>query len=61
MNDSMFEGAREWSGWNGEGDVLTMYTVMQQAKDGRRKQGKRYPLALILTSLLLAKAAGETT
>lgn len=34
---------------------------MQALTDGRRKQGKRYPLALVLTYILLAKAAGETT
>src|SRR5579885_1875217 len=34
---------------------------MGQQTDKRRKQGRRYPLALILTYILLAKAAGETT
>ncbi|HEY1348908.1 MAG TPA: transposase family protein [Ktedonobacteraceae bacterium] len=34
---------------------------MQGLRDARRKQGKRYPLALVLTSVLLAKAAGEPT
>ena len=29
--------------------------------DSRRSQGKRYPLPLVLTYILLAKAAGETT
>lgn len=30
-------------------------------KDGRKQKGKRYPLALILTLLMLGKLAGETT
>lgn len=34
---------------------------MQQLTDARCQQGKRYPLALVLTYLLLAKAAGETS
>ncbi|WP_373323727.1 ISAs1 family transposase [Dictyobacter formicarum] len=34
---------------------------MQQLTDRRREQGKRYPLSLVLTYVLLAKAAGETT
>lgn len=41
-------------------DVLH-YQVMQQLSDTRSKQGKRYPLPLVLTYLLLGKAAGETT
>ncbi len=31
-----------------------------QVKDGRKKKGKRYPLAFILTLILLGKLAGET-
>jgi predicted transposase YbfD/YdcC len=61
MNSIRVEEARELAGWNTESEVLSIYTVMQQLTDPRRKQGKRYPLALILTFLLLAKAAGETT
>jgi hypothetical protein len=34
---------------------------MQELSDGRRKQGTRYPLALVLTYVLLAKAAGATS
>jgi hypothetical protein len=29
--------------------------------DGRKQKGKRYPLPLLLTLLLLGKLAGETT
>jgi predicted transposase YbfD/YdcC len=49
------------NGWENEKDVLSIYAAMQHLTDTRRKQGKRYPLALILTYILLAKAAGETT
>ncbi|GHO82689.1 hypothetical protein KSZ_06950 [Dictyobacter formicarum] len=38
-----------------------MYAAMQQLTDGRRKQGTRYPLALVLSYVLLAKAAGATS
>jgi hypothetical protein len=29
--------------------------------DGRKQKGKRYPLPLLLTLLMLGKLAGETT
>src|SRR5579875_3546674 len=61
MNYSMLEEARELADWQTESEVLSIYTAMQQVTDRRRKQGKRYPLALVLTYVLLAKAAGETT
>jgi predicted transposase YbfD/YdcC len=43
------------------GEVLCVYTAVQHLKDSRGRRGRRYSLALILTYLLLAKAAGETT
>jgi hypothetical protein len=61
MNYTMLEDARELAGWQTEDEVLSMYTAMQQLTDARRKQGKRSPLALVFTYVLLAKAAGETT
>ncbi len=61
MNSIILEEAKELAGWDGQAEVLSIYGAMQQLKDARRKQGKRYPLALILTYLLLAKATGETT
>ena len=51
----------EFADWKMEQDVLSIYAAMQQLSDRRRKQGKRYPLALVFTSILLAKAAGEMT
>lgn len=61
MNYTMVEDARELAGWQTESEVLSIYRAMQGLTDRRRKQGKRYPLALVLTYVLLAKAAGETT
>src|SRR5882762_6717622 len=41
-------------------DAASLYRAFEQVKDGRGKKGKRYPLALILTLILLGKMAGET-
>lgn len=38
-----------------------LYETLQQLPDPRRRQGKRYSLALLLCLLLLAKLAGQTT
>jgi DDE family transposase len=40
-------------------DAASLYCAFEQVKDGRKKKGKRYPLALILTLLMLGKMAGE--
>jgi predicted transposase YbfD/YdcC len=37
-----------------------LYEALKQVKDGRKKRGCRYSLALLLTLLLLARLAGET-
>lgn len=42
-------------------DVASLYSEFEKVKDGRGEKGKRYPLPLILTLLLLGKLAGETT
>ena len=42
-------------------DPRSLYHALEQVKDGRKARGKRYPLALIFTLLLLGKLAGETT
>ena len=41
-------------------DAESLYRAFEQVKDGRGKKGKRYPLALLLTLILLGKMAGET-
>ena len=42
-------------------DAASLYCAFEQVTDGRKKKGKRYPLPLLLTLLLLGKLAGETT
>jgi hypothetical protein len=61
MNYSMVIEARELAGWNAESDALSVYQAMIKLTDKRGKKGKRYSLALMLTFVLLAKMAGETT
>ena len=40
-------------------DPASLYRAFEQVKDGRKAKGKRYPLPLLLTVLLLGKLAGE--
>src|SRR5258708_26425447 len=40
--------------------LTALYEALKQVKDGRKRRGCRYSLALILTLLLLARLAGET-
>jgi predicted transposase YbfD/YdcC len=61
MNYSMLEEARELAGWSKESEALSIYQELGKIEDRRRKKGKRYGLALLLTCVLLAKMAGETT
>jgi len=42
-------------------DPASLYRAFEQVTDGRKKRGKSYPLALLLTLLMLGKLAGETT
>lgn len=41
-------------------DAASLYQAFERVKDGRGKKGKRYPLAFLLTVILLGKMAGET-
>lgn len=41
-------------------EAASLYRAFEQVKDGRKSKGKRYPLALLLTLILLGKMAGET-
>lgn len=61
MHSIIQQETKEGAQWKAHTDLHSIYGAMQQVKDGRRRQGKRYPLALVLTSILLAKLAGETT
>jgi predicted transposase YbfD/YdcC len=44
-----------------EVDAASLYKTFEQVKDMRGKKGQRYPLALILTLIMLGKMAGQTT
>ena len=61
MNYTMIQEARELAGWNPESEALSVYQALMNLTDTRGKKGKRYSLALVLTCILLAKMAGETT
>ena len=38
----------------------SLYARLEQLRDQRRRRGKRYPLAFVLTVTLVAKLAGAT-
>jgi len=40
-------------------DAASLYGAFEKVQDGRKEKGKRYPLALVLTLIMLAKMAGE--
>jgi len=61
MNYSIVEEARALAGWSKECEALSLYQELNKIEDTRGKRGKRYKLALLLTCVLLAKMAGETT
>lgn len=42
-------------------DAASLYRAFEQVKDGRQARGKRYPLALLLTLIMVGKMAGEKT
>jgi predicted transposase YbfD/YdcC len=42
-----------------EADAQTLYEVLKQVTDRRKRRGKRYEAALVLTLLLLGKMSGE--
>lgn len=43
-----------------EVEEQSLYTCLQKVMDKRRRRGKRYQAAVVLTLLILAKLAGET-
>lgn len=61
MNYSMVQEAKELAEWSEESEAFSVYQALEKLPDPRRAQGKRYSLALILTCILLAKMAGQTT
>src|SRR5947199_2758696 len=61
MELSIFDQAEQVGHQSLARDAASLYAAFEQVEDGRGKKGKRYPLALILTLLMLGKLAGETT
>ncbi len=61
MDYSTLAARIEQSHVSAETEALTLYEAFEQVKDGRKKRGVRYRLALILTLIVLAKLAGETS
>ena len=41
-------------------DPASLYKALEKVQDRRKKKGVRYPLAFILTLIIIAKMAGET-
>jgi predicted transposase YbfD/YdcC len=42
-------------------DPASLYCAFEKVKDERKRKGVRYPLAFVLTLIMLGKMAGETT
>lgn len=61
MNLSIFDQVKQVDQEALGVDAASLYQAFEQVKDGRKAKGKRYPLALLFTLLLLGKMAGETT
>lgn len=58
---SIFESVEEEAADGVSIDPASLYRAFEQVTDGRKAKGKRYPLALLLTLLMLGKLAGETS
>jgi predicted transposase YbfD/YdcC len=61
MNLTIFDSVEQSLSTPHAIDPRSLYHGLEQVRDGRKRRGKRYPLALIFTLLLLGKLAGETT
>ncbi len=58
---SIFENGDEGAAEALSIDPASLYGAFEQVRDGRKRKGKRYPLPLLLTVLMLGKLAGETS
>lgn len=56
MDYSTFANTIEQSQASAESDAMSLYEAFEQVRDGRKKRGVRYRLALILTLIVLASA-----
>ncbi len=52
---NIFDGAGQENRESLVRDAASLYQAFEQVKDGRKSKGKQYPLALILTVLMLEK------
>jgi predicted transposase YbfD/YdcC len=59
MNLSIFEAGEQVGQGPLVAEPASLYRAFEQVKDQRKAKGKRYPLPLLLTVLLLGKLAGE--
>jgi hypothetical protein len=53
-------GGRAGTEWAAEA-ATSLYHALQKLPDPRRRQGRRYSLALVLSLVIVAKLAGEQT
>jgi predicted transposase YbfD/YdcC len=60
MDLSTFDGVGQFSQGSFAIDPASLYTEFEKVKDGRGKKGKRFPLPLILTLVMMGKMAGQT-
>ena len=58
---SIFDGGEKVAAEGLSMEPESLYSAFEQVRDGRKQKGKRYPLPLLLTLLMLGKLAGETT
>ena len=58
---SIFESGDDGAAEGLSIDPASLYRAFEQVTDGRKKKGKRYPLPLLLTLLMLGNLAGETS
>lgn len=61
MNLSIFDQKEQIDQNVDKRDAASLYCAFEQVKDGRKKKGKRYPLAFLLTMIMIGKMAGETS
>lgn len=61
MNSSILDPIEQVDPTAKEVNTLSLYQAFEQIKDGRKRKGRRYPLAFLFTVLCLGKMAGETT
>jgi predicted transposase YbfD/YdcC len=61
MNLSTFDQEQQGSEEKLVIDPESLYKEFEKVRDGRKAKGRRYPLALLLTLIMMGKMAGETT